>query len=54
MWMGVTGGAMAGVTSRGGGDKNTCNYNENQQRERVLAKGSTGQGINKRLTEDAL
>ena len=53
MWMGVTGGAMVGATSRGGGIRipaTMMRFN----RERVLTKGSTGQGINKRLTEAAI
>ena len=34
MWMGVTGGAVAGVTSEGGGgDKNTCKFDDNEQRQ---------------------
>ena len=52
MWMGVTGGAMVGATSRGG--KRIPATMMRFNRESVLTKGSTGQGINKRLTEAAI
>ena len=34
VWMGVTGGAMVGATSRG--DKNTCKFDDNEQRQDLI------------------
>ena len=46
VWMGVTGGAMVGATSRRIAIHATM---MRINRERVLPKGSTGQGLNKRF-----